>query len=46
MGESAYHRGYVAGILYQMPANPATPDLTALIRDVPPKLDLFLAIPV
>jgi hypothetical protein len=31
--------GYVADVLYQVPANPPTTDLTVFIRDVPLNLD-------
>ena len=36
---TTYHRGYIADMLYQVPANPPTTDLTVFIRDVPLKLD-------
>jgi hypothetical protein len=32
---TTYQRGYVAGMLYRVPANPPTTDLTVFIRDVP-----------
>jgi uncharacterized damage-inducible protein DinB len=32
---TTYHRGYIADMLYQVPANPPTTDLTVFIRDVP-----------
>ena len=31
---TTYHRGYIADMLYQVPANPPTTDLTVFIRDV------------
>ena len=36
---TTYHRGYIADMLYQVPAHPTTTDLTVFIRDVPLKLD-------
>ena len=36
---TTYHRGYIADMLYQVPANPPTTDLTVFLRDAPPKLD-------
>jgi len=32
---TTYHRGYIADMLYQVPANPPTTDLTVFLRDVP-----------
>jgi hypothetical protein len=34
---TTYH--YIADMLFQVPANPPTTDLTVFIRDVPLKLD-------
>ena len=39
VNHTTYHRGYIADMLYQVPANPPTTDLTVFIRDVPLKLD-------
>jgi uncharacterized damage-inducible protein DinB len=39
VNHTTYHRGYIADMLYQVPADPPTTDLTVFIRDVPPKLD-------
>jgi uncharacterized damage-inducible protein DinB len=36
---TTYHRGYIADMLFQVPANPPTTDLTVFIRDVPLKFD-------
>jgi uncharacterized damage-inducible protein DinB len=36
---TTYHRGYIADMLYQVPANPPTTDLTVFLRDVPRELD-------
>jgi uncharacterized damage-inducible protein DinB len=36
---TTYHRGYIADMLYQVPAHPPTTDLTVFIRDVPLNLD-------
>jgi uncharacterized damage-inducible protein DinB len=36
---TTYHRGFVADMLYQVPAQPPTTDLTVFIRDVPLHLD-------
>jgi uncharacterized damage-inducible protein DinB len=36
---TTYHRGYIADMLYQVPANPPTTDLTVFIRDMPLNLD-------
>jgi uncharacterized damage-inducible protein DinB len=35
---TTYHRGYIADMLYQVPANPPTTDLTVFSRGVPLKL--------
>jgi hypothetical protein len=32
---ATYHRGYIADMPYQVPANQSTTDLTVFIRDVP-----------
>ena len=39
VNHTTYHRGYIADMLYQVPANPPTTDLTVFLRDVPLKLD-------
>ena len=39
VNHATYHRGYVADMLYQVPANPPTTDLPVFIRDVPLELD-------
>jgi uncharacterized damage-inducible protein DinB len=39
VNHTAYHRGYVADIFYQIPAQPPTTDLPVFLRDVPLKLD-------
>jgi uncharacterized damage-inducible protein DinB len=39
VNHTTYHRGYVADMLYQVPSNPPTTDLTVFLRDAPPKLD-------
>ena len=36
---TTYHRGCIADMLYQVPANTPTTDLTVFIRDVPLQLD-------
>jgi uncharacterized damage-inducible protein DinB len=36
---TTYHRGYIADMLYQVPATPPTTDLTVFLRDAPPQLD-------
>jgi hypothetical protein len=33
------HRGYIAEMLFQVPAHSPTTDLTVFLRDAPPKLD-------
>jgi len=35
---TTHHRGYIADMLYQVPAHPPTTDLTVFIRDVLHKL--------
>ena len=35
---ATYHRGYVADMIYQVPARPPTMDLPVFLRDAPPKL--------
>ena len=39
VNHTAYHRGYVADIFYQIPAQPPTTDLPVFLRDVPLKLE-------
>jgi uncharacterized damage-inducible protein DinB len=39
VNHTTYHRGYIADMLYQVPANPPTTDLTVFLRDALPKLD-------
>ena len=39
VNHGTYHRGYVADMLYQVPANPPTTDLPVFLRDVPLELD-------
>ncbi|HEV8257747.1 MAG TPA: hypothetical protein VGR42_12290 [Casimicrobiaceae bacterium] len=36
---TTYHRGYIAEMQHQVPANPSTTDLTVFLRDVPLKLE-------
>jgi uncharacterized damage-inducible protein DinB len=36
---ATYHRGYIADMFFQVPAQPPTTDLTVFIRDVPLQLD-------
>ena len=36
---TTYHRGYIAGMFFEVPAQPPTTDLTVFIRDVPLQLD-------
>jgi uncharacterized damage-inducible protein DinB len=36
---ATYHRGYIADMFFQVPANPPTTDLTVFLRDVPLHLD-------
>jgi len=35
---TTYHRGFVANLFYQIPAQPPTTDLPVFLRDVPPKI--------
>ena len=39
VNHTTYHRGYIADMFFQVPAEPPTADLTVFIRDVPPLLD-------
>ena len=34
---TSYHRGFVAQMIYDVPARPPTTDLTVFLRDAPPK---------
>ena len=36
---TTYHRGYVAGMFFEVPAHPPTTDLTLFIRDMRLQLD-------
>jgi uncharacterized damage-inducible protein DinB len=38
VNHKTYHRGYVADMIYQVPANPPTMDLPVFLRDVAPIL--------
>lgn len=38
VNHTTYHRGFVAQMLYQVPARPPTTDLTVFLRDAPPEL--------
>ena len=39
VNHTSYHRGFVAQMIYDVPARPPTTDLTVFLRDVAPKLD-------
>jgi uncharacterized damage-inducible protein DinB len=38
VGHTSYHRGFVAQMMYDVPARPPTTDLTVFLRDAAPKL--------
>jgi uncharacterized damage-inducible protein DinB len=38
VNHTSYHRGFVAQMLYDVPARPPTTDLTVFLRDAAPKL--------
>jgi uncharacterized damage-inducible protein DinB len=39
VNHTSYHRGFVAQMIYDVPARPPTTDLTVFLRDAAPKLD-------
>ena len=39
VSHTSYHRGFVAQMMYEVPARPPTTDLTVFLRDAAPKLD-------
>jgi uncharacterized damage-inducible protein DinB len=39
VNHKTYHRGYVADMLYQVPARPPAMDLPVFLRDAPPRLE-------
>ena len=39
VNHTSYHRGFVAQMIYDVPARPPTTDLTVFLRDIAPKLD-------
>ena len=39
VNHATYHRGFVAEMMYQVPAVPPATDLPVFLRDAPPKLD-------
>lgn len=38
VNHTTYHRGFVANLFSQIPAQPPTTDLPVFLRDVPPKI--------
>jgi uncharacterized damage-inducible protein DinB len=39
VNHTSYHRGFVAQMIYDVPARPPTTDLTVFLRDAAPKLE-------